>query len=45
MRSRGGGIYVPTDGGGRGHRPPATGAASTLRPTGRATSRWIRCRL
>jgi ribonuclease HI len=40
MRCRRGMIYVPTDGGGRGH----TGAASTLRPAGRATSRWIRCR-
>ena len=40
MRSRGGRIYVPTD----GETVEATGAASTLRPTGRATSRWIRCR-
>ena len=34
MHSRGGRIYVPTDG---------DGPASTLRPAGRATSRWIRC--
>ena len=38
MRSRSGRIYVPTD------APPETGAASTLRPAGRATSRWIQCR-
>ena len=40
MRSRGGRIYVPTDRDGRGHGSEA----STLRPAGRATSRWIRCR-
>ena len=33
-------IYVPADGGAGG----ATGEASTLRPAGRATSRWIQCR-
>jgi hypothetical protein len=40
MRSRGGGIstFRPTEAGG------ATGEASTLRPAGRATSRWIQCR-
>jgi hypothetical protein len=42
MRSRGGRIYVPTDGDGRGH---GSGVYFTLRPAGRATSaRWIRCR-
>jgi len=40
MRCRGGMIYVPTDGEAGG----AKGAASTLRPAGRATSRSIRCR-
>jgi hypothetical protein len=41
MRSRGGRIYStfrPTE------TSEATGVASTLRPAGRATSRWIRCR-
>ena len=40
MRCRGGMIYVPTDGGGRGH-----GGGVYAPPSGgRATSRWIRCR-
>ena len=44
MRSRGGRIYVPTDGeAGRGHGSGVY-ALSTLRPADRATSRWIRCR-
>jgi len=40
IRSRGGGIYVPTDGGGWGH---GSGVYATVRPAGRVTSRWIRC--